>query len=201
MTPWRSGPSGPTTSPDPEVPGTPPQAVRENIETVLRVESGFLSRRTAADRVSDGIAAFVGTLAFVVLHFVWFAAWALVNAGMIGAIKPFDPYPFQLLAMIVSLEGVLITTFVLIKQNRMSDLSERRAHVDLQVNLLTERETTRLLRLTEEIATHLGVRGAREGVGELGEDTKVEGLIEALDQGIAKGTGAGAEDGGSAAKP
>lgn len=134
-----------------------PEAVRENIETILHLESAYLKRRTNADRLSDTIAAFTGTLWFVVLHLLWFGIWAVVNLGLLPGVRAFDPYPFQLLCMIVSLEGVLIATFVLIKQNRMSYMTDRRAHVDLQINLLAEREVTRLLRLTEAMAQRLGV--------------------------------------------
>lgn len=156
------------------------ETVQQNIEMVLRMEQGYLRRRTLADRLSDTIAAFTGTLWFVLLHIVWFALWALANTGRLE-VHPFDPYPFQLLCMLVSLEGVLIATFVLIKQNRMSYMSDRRAHVDLQINLLAEREVTRLLRLSEEIARRLGVSGD-EIAGGLSRDTRVETLVEALDR-------------------
>jgi uncharacterized membrane protein len=160
------------------------ETVRENIETILRMEQGYLRRRTLADRLADAIAAFTGTLWFVLLHLCWFGLWALANVGLLG-IRPFDPYPFALLTMLVSMEGVLIATFVLIKQNRMSYLSDRRAHVDLQINLLAEREVTRLLRLTEEISRHLGVPGA-EIAGELSRDTRIEKLVDALDRRLSK---------------
>ena len=72
-------------------------------------------------------------------------------------VPPFDPYPFQLLCFCLSMEGVLLAVFVLMKQNRMSYLSDRRNHLDLQINLLTEREVTRLLQITDRVARHLGV--------------------------------------------
>lgn len=158
--------------------------VRQNIETILRMEESYLRRRTLADKLADTIAAFTGTLWFVLLHIVWFGLWALANRGLLG-IRPFDPFPFQLLTMLVSMEAVLIATFVLIKQNRMSYLSDRRAHVDLQTNLLAEREVTRLLRLSEEIARRLGVP-AEQIAGSLARDTRVETLVEALDQRLSK---------------
>lgn len=172
-----------------------PRAVRENIETIMRLENALLRRRTASDRLSDAVAAFTGTLWFVLLHLIWFGLWATANLGAIPGLKPFDPYPFQLLAMIVSLEGVLIATFVLIKQNRMSTISDRRAHVDLQINLLAEREVTRLLRLTEKIAGQLGVPG--ESVGELAEDTRVDELVQELDRRLSEED----DGGGEAAQP
>jgi uncharacterized membrane protein len=159
-----------------------PSPVAENIEAVAGLEAEALRRRTAADRASDAIAAFVGTIAFVALHLIWFALWASINTGLIGFIPAFDPYPFQLLAMIVSLEGVLLATFVLIKQNRMSYMSERRAHLDLQVNLLAEREITRLLQVTEEIARRVGATDVADRSGAMAEETRVEKLVTEMDR-------------------
>src|SRR6185437_2460376 len=167
-------------------PSTEPSPVVENIAAVAGLEAEALQRRTAADRASDAIAAFVGTIGFVALHLVWFALWASINAGLIPFIPAFDPYPFQLLCMIVSMEGVLMSTFVLIKQNRMGYLSDRRAQLDLQVNLLAEREITRLLQITGEIARRVGVTDPVLLAGEMAEETKVEKLVTELDRGLAE---------------
>lgn len=156
--------------------------VAENIEAVMQLEAQALRRRTGADRAADAIAAFVGSIAFVGMHLIWFALWAGINAGLIGFVPAFDPYPFQLLAMIVSLEGVLLSTFVLIKQNRMSYMSDRRAHLDLQVNLLSEREITRLLQLTEEVARRVGVAEEASRSGALAQETEVGKLVGELDR-------------------
>lgn len=163
-------------------PGAEPNLVVENIAAVAGLEAEAMQRRTAADRASDAIAAFVGTIGFVALHLIWFALWASINTGLIPFVPAFDPYPFQLLCMIVSLEGVLLATFVLIKQNRMSYISDRRAHLDLQVNLLAEREITRLLQVTQEIARRVGVTDQMGRAGELAEETKVEELVTELDR-------------------
>jgi uncharacterized membrane protein len=90
--------------------GGAPLAVVENIKTILGLENAALRARTGADRISDGIASSVGTLTFVLVHAAWFIAWAVINAGLIPFIPAFDPYPFQLLCMIVSMEGVLLST-------------------------------------------------------------------------------------------
>jgi uncharacterized membrane protein len=159
----------------------PTDAVEQSIETILRLENTELRRRSWTDVLADAIAGFTGSISFVILHLLWFSSWAAWNTGILTSAKPFDPYPFQLLAMIVSLEGVLLVTFVLIKQNRMTHLSDRRAHLDLQINLLAEREATHVLRLLRRVAHRLQVL---EDLPEekLTEDTRVEGLIETLDQ-------------------
>lgn len=85
----------------------PVDIVEQSIETILRLENTELQRRTWSDVLADGIAGFTGSISFVILHLLWFSSWAAWNTGLVGPAKPFDPYPFQLLAMIVSLEGVL----------------------------------------------------------------------------------------------
>ena len=167
-----------------------PQTVVESIETVLRLEEAALRGRTAGEKASDIIANFIGTIAFVALQVAWLAAWAAVNLGMVPGIHPFDPYPFQLLCMLVSIEAVLLSAFVLIKQNRMSYLSDRRAHLDLQINLLAEREVTRLLQMTERISRRLGVDPGltADQVQELTEITEVEHLAQALDSKMSEGS-------------
>ena len=153
----------------------------ENIETILRLEDAELQRRTWSDTLADAIAEFTGSMPFVVLHLAWFAAWAVWNSGLLPFGRPFDPFPYQLLAVIVSLEGVLLVTFVLIKQNRMAYLSDRRAHLDLQINLLAEREVTHVLRLLQRVAERLEVRD-EEVAAHLTNDTRVEGLMDTLDR-------------------
>jgi len=155
--------------------------VTENIETILRLEDAELQRRSWADTLADTIAEFTGSMPFVVLHLAWFALWASWNTGVLPLGRPFDPFPFQLLAMLVSLEGVLLVTFVLIKQNRMAYLSDRRAHLDLQINLLAEREVTHVLRLLQRVAERLEVREGADAT-DLTGDTRVEGLMNTLDR-------------------
>ena len=165
----------------PQTEGQIADAISENIETIVRLENAAMRRRTAADRVSDAIADFTGTIWFVLLHLLWFAIWASVNTGIVPVVPPFDPYPFQLLCMIVSMEGVLLSTFVLIKQNRMGYLTDRRAHLDLQINMLAEREVTRVLQMAEQIAQRLQVKADAEAKA-LAQDTQVEGLAKTLEQ-------------------
>ncbi len=107
--------------------GATPPSAQANINTVVALEEEAQLRRTVADRVSDSIANFVGSMPFVTLHFAWFGAWVVINLGVLSGKWKFDPYPFALLCMLVSLEGVLLSTFVLIKQNRMSQRADQRA--------------------------------------------------------------------------
>lgn len=165
-------------------PTSTPAAARENIKTIVRLEEEAHHRRSTADRVADVIASFVGSVPFVLIHLVWFAFWALLNLGVIGGALKFDPYPFALLCMLVSLEGVLLSTFVLIKQNRMSQRADQRAHLDLQINLLTEKEVTKLLQLQQMICDHLGIKGIDldQETQELSNNTAVDNLARELEQ-------------------
>jgi uncharacterized membrane protein len=105
------------------------------------------------DHVADRITAFAGSMAFVYLHTVWFALWVALNEGLFPrtGIQPFDPFPFGLLTLIVSLEAIFLSTFVMIAQNRLSAQSEVRAQADYEVNLRAEAEIARLAHLLESL--------------------------------------------------
>jgi uncharacterized membrane protein len=157
-----------------------PHSAAENINTIVQLEEQALKERTTADRMSDAIANFVGSIRFVAIHVAWFGFWVALNAG----IWRFDPYPFALLCMLVSLEGVLLSTFVLIKQNRMSQRADNRSHLDLQINLLAEKEVTKLLQLQRLICRQLGITEAEadKEVVELSGVTAVDNLARELGQ-------------------
>ena len=159
----------------------PVDIVEQSIETILRLENTELQRRTWSDVLADGIAGFTGSISFVILHLLWFSFWAAWNTGLVGPAKPFDPYPFQLLAMIVSLEGVPSGHFRA-DQTEPHGLPIRQAgDLDLQINLLAEREATHALRLLQRVAHRLQVPDDLPEE-KLSEDTRIEGVIETLDQ-------------------
>ncbi len=123
-------------------------------------------------------------------HFLLFGGWLLVNSGVVPWIEPFDPFPFVMLAMFASVEAIFLTTFVLVSQNRMGALQERRAKLELQVNLLAEHEATRLIAMVDAIAERVGV--PRHDVEELKRDVRPEQVLDALDR--AEGRVSGDED-------
>jgi uncharacterized membrane protein len=92
----------------------------------------------AQDRAADRVTAFAGSLRFVYLHSVWFGIWVLVNVGILGASRQFDPFPFGLLTMVVSLEAIFLSTFVMVSQNRQSARADIRAELDFETNLRSE---------------------------------------------------------------
>lgn len=161
---------------------------QDNINAICALEEEALSKRTISDRISDGIANFVGSIPFVVVHLVWFVIWVAINMGWLFGKLKFDPYPFALLCMLVSLEGVLLSTFVLIKQNRMSQRADQRAHLDLQINLLSEREVTKMLQLQRLICERLQIEEAvhdPEAV-EMSSVTAVDNIARQLNERLPK---------------
>jgi uncharacterized membrane protein len=160
-----------------------PASIAENIDKVAQVESDALRPRSHGEAITEAIGSFAGTLAFVVLQLAAFAGWIMVNGDKVPGISPFDPVPYPLLSSITSLEAVLLAAFVLMKQNRMSTVADRRDHLDLQVNLLTERESTRVIQMLERVSSHLGVEQQHDAESrELGEHIAVEHLVDELDR-------------------
>jgi uncharacterized membrane protein len=133
-------------------------ALDENVQAIKRWEKTILLARSRAEQVSDWIAGTAGSGLALVLHVVWFGVWVTVNAGAIPGIQPFDPFPFSFLTMAVSLEAIFLALFVLASQNRLARQADKRSHLDLQIDLLAEREMTAVLQLLQDIAQHLKVR-------------------------------------------
>lgn len=166
----------------------PTRPAQENIETIARLEQQFLEERSLVERVGDAIGAFAGSMAFVVLHVIAFTLWFVVNTRGIPEIPAFDPYPFILLSMCVSVEAVLLSTFVLMKQNRMAKRADRRNELNLQIDLLAEKEATKTLQLLGRICDHLGVPiSDDQEVEALSKETAVEELAKELRNKIPSG--------------
>ncbi|MCH5670686.1 DUF1003 domain-containing protein [Streptomyces gilvus] len=94
--------------------------------------------RGTQDRIADAITAFAGTMTFVYLHALWFAVWIVCNEGAFGKAAVWDPYPFGLLTMIVSLEAIFLSTFVMVSQNRQAARENVRADLDFETNVRSE---------------------------------------------------------------
>lgn len=143
---------------DPEAPSRDlHRLVSRNVRTLLEARAAQERKKTRADRIADTITSFTGSMKFVLVHAALFGAWILVNTGIVPGVKPFDPFPFVMLAMWASVEAIFLSTFVLISQNRMAEVQDRRADLDLQINLLAEYEITKLLEIVDAMASKLGV--------------------------------------------
>lgn len=164
--------------------GSRSHAIEEGIRSVVDMDRDFDEHRTPVDRVADTIGTFSGSMAFVGIHVAWFTLWFLINTGVLRFVPKFDPYPFILLAMIVSVEGVLLSTFVLMKQNRMQQRSDARHQLDLQINLLSEKEVTKALQLLLQIAEKLDLSQVDKDaeLSEMARITSVDTLAERIQQ-------------------
>jgi uncharacterized membrane protein len=155
-------------------------AIARNIEAIVKLEESFIKNRTTAERIADWIADFSGSLKFIAIHVAFYGLWILTNTVKPRWLPRFDPFPFLLLSVVVSLEAIFLSTFVLIKQNRMSKRSDQRAHLDLQINLLAEREMTLMLQMLQRISSRLGIHAPIKQIEEFVEETSVEAVAEEL---------------------
>ena len=137
---------------------------------------------TFEERVADAITRFTGSMRFVYLHVVLFGGWILVNLGVVPGVPKFDP-SFVILAMAASVEAIFLSTFILISQNRMTATAQKRAELDLQINLLTEHEVTKLVALLSSVADRLGVKSEVDGeVEELKEDVAPDAVLDEIEE-------------------
>ena len=159
-------------------------ALEENVQAIKRWEKAILLARSKAEQVSDWIVCTAGSGPVLVLHVVWFAAWVIMNVDLIRGIRPFDRFPFPFLTMTVSLEAIFLALFVLASQNRLARQADKRSHLDLQVDLLAEREMTAVLQLLQDIASHLEVRTSvtPEQLRDLMKQTDLRRLTSRMDE-------------------
>ena len=134
----------------------PSDAASSNVARVAKLEADALDARSLGARCATGLIRFAGTATFATIHLAWFVVWLTVNSGVVPGIRPFDPYPFSFLTLVVSLEAIFLSIWILIGQNEMERLADRRAHLDLQVNMLAEQESTAAIRMLQRISEHLG---------------------------------------------
>ena len=157
--------------------------MERNIRTLYRLRREAEKKRGLQDRVADAITCFSGSMGFVYLHAVWFALWVVVNSGHLKAVQihPFDPFPYGLLTMLVSLEAIFLSTFVLVSQNRISEQSERQTELALQISLVTEHEVTRVLQMLDAIQDKLGIHNDTDSeLAQLEQDTRPEDVLEEI---------------------
>jgi uncharacterized membrane protein len=156
-----------------------PEHVAETVAEVVELEGRSRIGMTFSDQIADYITRFAGSMVYVWLHVVWFSVWIIINLPALGI--EFDPYPFGLLTMIVSLEAIFLSTFVLISQNRQALHADKRAKLDLQVNVISEREITKLMELVSDIHEHLNGAHEDAAVKQMREQTSVSDLADAVD--------------------
>jgi uncharacterized membrane protein len=160
---------------------------RENVRTMRRLEEVESSRQSLADRVAAFIAKFCGSMTFVWCHVAIFAAWISWNS--VPGFHHFDPYPFTFLTLCVSLEAIFLSSFILISQNYEMRITERRNRLDLQIDLLSEQENTKMLQLLEGISLKVGATSREDPeLRALEQATRPEQLAREIDDAFGDGT-------------
>ena len=154
-----------------------------NIDAIAKLEHDALDRRTLTELASDIITKLVGNVGFLLAQLLLIFGWTLVNLHLIPGLKAFDPFPFGVLALVVSSESVFLTIFVLISQSRMARQSERRSHLDLQVGMLSEQELTTMLQMLQKLCQHMGVNvdSSKQEVQSFSKTTDVHKLASELE--------------------
>jgi uncharacterized membrane protein len=154
---------------------------RANVRAMRELDDLETARNSFSDRVADLVARACGHISFAIVHAVAFGAWMLWNS--LGTPAPPDPYPFTLLTLWASAEGIFLMSFVLISQNYQMRVSERRNQLDLQINLLAEQENSKMLLLLEDIAKHVGaIKSDDPEVDVLVQATEPSQLAEQIDE-------------------
>jgi uncharacterized membrane protein len=159
---------------------------KRNIDTIAEVEQRLAGRRTRTDRISFAIAKFFGTLRFIAAHSVFITVWFVINMRGVSSVHPFDPYPFPFLALIIGIEFIFLTTFVLMNQRLQSRREEHWAHLNLQLAILAEHEVTKNMQMLHLICNRLGIEQTTHDreVKELVQATPVTELVEEIAQKI-----------------
>jgi uncharacterized membrane protein len=114
--------------------------------------------RSFIERVADGMSSVMGSIPFLFFHVILFAGWLSFNLGLLPFVKPFDPVPFGLLTMLMTLEQSLLTIFIIMSQNRSSQTTDLRTEINLQVNMIAEEEISKTLQMLRLIGEHLEIK-------------------------------------------
>jgi uncharacterized membrane protein len=166
-----------------EMAGAQP-ALEENVQAIKTWERAILRARSTAEQLGDWIACTAASGPVLFLHVAWFGVWIAANLGVVPGVTPFDRFPFPFLTMTVSLEAIFLALFVLASQNRLARQSDKRSHLDLQIDLLAEREMTAVLQLLQDIAHHLKVESkvTPEQLRDLAKKTDVRSLTSRMEE-------------------
>lgn len=147
--------------------------IKKPRELIKSYEAKHLKKRPLSIKIADSLTTKFGTLSFLIINAVFFFIWILINTGNVSQIPIFDPFPFIFLTMAVSLEAIFLAVIVLISQNRESQMTKLREEFNLQIDLITEREITKALKLLKEIKEKNETKKAK--------DVELEKMLEEVD--------------------
>jgi uncharacterized membrane protein len=136
---------------------------------------------TTADRFATTIASAFGSIVFLIICLIFFGVWSLWNLGLIPGLKIFDPFPFPILDMLVSLFAVILSISVLINQNRQGKIDKLQQQIEFEINVRAEDEITKVLRMLHEIQLHLGIKSEDKELEKMKEPTDLHEIHKTLD--------------------
>ena len=169
----------PPTAPPPRSPNLS-AALNRNIAALQSRRGEEADARKWGERLADVVTRFAGSMVFVYLHAAIYGAWIVVNLGLVPGVPEFDK-SFVILATEASVEAIFLSTFVLISQNKMAAAADKRADLDLQINLLSEHELTKVAAMVATVMEHLGIRAYQDPeVGDITKDVAPEAVLDEL---------------------
>jgi uncharacterized membrane protein len=136
------------------------------------IKAQHAAQRTPLGTIADRLNDLAASTPFLIVHVLWFGGWIVWNTGSFG-LRPFDPFPFGFLTLVVSLEAIVLSIFVLMAQKREAAIAELREEMSLQVSLRLEQEVTKTLQLVAGLYTRLGHKVA--------EDPELMEMLQPLD--------------------
>ena len=160
--------------------------VQEHIDLIAKHELEFLARRTRTERIGDTVASFAGSLVFVALHVIGVASWIAVNTLSIPNIRHLDPAPYSLLGTFLAFEAILLASFILMRQARMSRRADERDHLMLQILLLAEKEITAVLGMDRQIAGSVGLPKVAKDkeIEQLSQHTSIDEMAQSIQESL-----------------
>lgn len=158
---------------------------RRNIDAVAKIEAAIQGERSLGERIGRFCVRYIGTWKSFVAHGALLLCWMGANSGLLGRAAVFDPYPFNLLSLAATLEAILLALLILLSQNRLQHESDRRSHLELQINLMAEIEGTKMLQMLDTLCRHFGLAGeSKEVIDELKAETDPEAIVRIIKESI-----------------
>lgn len=157
--------------------------LKNRSEIIRAFKAKLDKKRSPTERLADFMTTKFGSMVFLGANAVWFVIWISINLGLVPSVRPFDPFPFGLLTMIVSLEAIILAVFVLISQNRASKIDDLREEIDLHINVITEEEITKMMELQVMLLKKNGIDLSKdEELAEMLEPTDTEKIEKELER-------------------
>lgn len=149
------------------------QKIHHRRQIIQSIKAKADSTRSDAEKLADWMTERFGSIAFFWVNFIFFVAWLILNSGLIPGMPVFDPYPFGMLTMIVSLEAIFLSIIVLISQNRAAKIADLREEIDFQVNVISETEITKVMKLLTVLLEKNGI--------DINNDPELKKMLEPVD--------------------